>query len=125
MNIIIKETSSVPIYEQIIQAVRSAVLCGELSPGDMLPSIRSLAKALGISVITTKRAYEELEQQNLIYSQSGKGFFICEPNLSQLYEEQKKHLEAKLLSCIAEGKKYRMTLDELQKIVSQLWKGSE
>lgn len=74
MNIFIKEESSLPIYEQIVSAVKNSILNHELAPGDMLPSIRSLAKSLGISVITTKRAYEELEKQGLIYSEQGKGF---------------------------------------------------
>ena len=80
MNIFIKEDSSLPIYEQIVQAVKNSILNGELLPGSMLPSIRSLARDLGISVITTKRAYEDLEAGGLIYSQQGKGFF--EKNLT-------------------------------------------
>ena len=76
MNILLKPDSSLPIYEQLVQAFKESMLNGELSPGDMLPSIRSLAKDLEISVITTKRAYEELESENLIYSQPGKGFFV-------------------------------------------------
>ena len=75
MNILLKPDSSLPIYEQLVQAFKESMLNGELSPGDMLPSIRSLAKDLEISVITTKRAYEELESENLIYSHPGKGFF--------------------------------------------------
>ena len=76
MNILLKPDSSLPIYEQLVQAFKESMLNGELSPGDMLPSIRSLAKDLEISVITTKRAYEELESENLIYSHPGKGFFV-------------------------------------------------
>ena len=72
----LKEESSLPIYEQIVSAVKNSILNHELAPGDMLPSIRSLAKSLGISVITTKRAYEELEKQGLIYSeQAGTDLF--------------------------------------------------
>ena len=90
MNIFIKEESSLPIYEQIVSAVKNSILNHELAPGDMLPSIRSLAKSLGISVITTKRAYEELEKQGLIYSEQGKGFFVSRFNPNILLEEQLK-----------------------------------
>ena len=76
MKIFINENSPRPIYEQIVLAVRNSIAGRELQAGDMLPSIRSLARDLGISVITTKRAYEELEKQGLIYSEQGKGFFV-------------------------------------------------
>ena len=76
MKIFINENSPHPIYEQIVQAVKNSIVNRELQAGDMLPSIRSLARDLGISVITTKRAYEELEKQGLIYSEQGKGFFV-------------------------------------------------
>ena len=83
MNIFIREDSSLPIYEQIVSAVKTSILNHEIATGDMLPSIRSLAKDLGISVITTKRAYEELEKLGLIYSEQGRGFFVSRfnPNL--------------------------------------------
>ena len=69
MKIFINENSPRPIYEQIVLAVKNSIVNHELSPGDMLPSIRSLARELSISVITTKRAYEELEKQGLVYSE--------------------------------------------------------
>ena len=68
VNIVLNPDSSMPIYEQIVRSLKETLLKKELLPGDMLPSIRSLAKELGISVITTKRAYEELEKEKLIYS---------------------------------------------------------
>ena len=79
MNIIISNQSDLPIYEQIAESFKEKILSGELSGGELLPSIRSLAKDLRISVITTKRAYEELEKEGFIYSRAGKGSYISSP----------------------------------------------
>ena len=76
MRIIISDKSNVPIYEQITKQIKEGILNHALAPDEMLPSIRQLAKELQISVITTKRAYEELENEGLIYSVPQKGFFV-------------------------------------------------
>ena len=121
MNIFIKEESSLPIYEQIVSAVKNSILNHELAPGDMLPSIRSLAKSLGISVITTKRAYEELEKQGLIYSEQGKGFFVSLFNPNILLEEQLKTLEDHLADVVLEAKTLNLSVEELTDMVRLLW----
>lgn len=121
MNIFIKEDSSLPIYEQIVSAVKNSILNHELAPGDMLPSIRSLAKSLGISVITTKRAYEELEKQGLIYSEQGKGFFVSRFNPNILLEEQLKTLEEHLADVVLEAKTLNLSVGELADMVMLLW----
>ena len=121
MNIFIKEESSLPIYEQIVSAVKNSILNHELAPGDMLPSIRSLAKSLGISVITTKRAYEELEKQGLIYSEQGKGFFVNRFNPNILLEEQLKTLEEHLADVVLEAKTLNLSVGELADMVMLLW----
>lgn len=121
MNIFIKEESSLPIYEQIVSAVKNSILNHELAPGDMLPSIRSLAKSLGISVITTKRAYEELEKQGLIYSEQGKGFFVSRFNPNILLEEQLKTLEDHLADVVLEAKTLNLSAGELTDMVMLLW----
>lgn len=121
MNIFIKEESSLPIYEQIVSAVNNSILNHELAPGDMLPSIRSLAKSLGISVITTKRAYEELEKQGLIYSEQGKGFFVSRFNPNILLEEQLKTLEDHLADVVLEAKTLNLSVGELTDMVRLLW----
>lgn len=121
MNIFIKEESSLPIYEQIVSAVKNSILNHELAPGDMLPSIRSLAKSLGISVITTKRAYEELEKQGLIYSEQGKGFFVSRFNPNILLEEQLKTLEDHLADVVLEAKTLNLSAGELTDMVRLLW----
>ena len=125
LNIFIREDSSLPIYEQIIQAVKNAILKGELKPGDMLPSIRSLAKDLSVSVITTKRAYEELEAGGLIYSLPQKGFYIKEPDREALREEQLKQLEGQVSQLIQEGRRLELTLSQFQDMVQILWEGSD
>lgn len=121
MNIFIKEESSLPIYEQIVSAVKNSILNHELAPGDRLPSIRSLAKSLGISVITTKRAYEELEKQGLIYSEQGKGFFVSRFNPNILLEEQLKTLEDHLADVVLEAKTLNLSVEELTDMVRLLW----
>lgn len=121
MNIFIKEESSLPIYEQIVSAVKNSILNHKLAPGDMLPSIRSLAKSLGISVITTKRAYEELEKQGLIYSEQGKGFFVSRFNPNILLEEQLKTLEDHLADVVLEAKTLNLSVEELTDMVRLLW----
>ena len=121
MNIFIKEESSLPIYEQIVSAVKNNILNHELAPGDMLPSIRSLAKSLGISVITTKRAYEELEKQGLIYSEQGKGFLVSRFNPNILLEEQLKTLEDHLADVVLEAKTLNLSVEELTDMVRLLW----
>ena len=80
MNIIISNSSGQPIYEQIISQIKAMIISGELKEGDALPSMRLLAKELRISVITTKRAYEELEREGFIVSITGKGSFVAGTN---------------------------------------------
>lgn len=122
MNIILQEHSDLPIYQQIIQSVKQAIVNKELVSGDMLPSIRSLARGLNISVITTKRAYEELEKQGLIYSLAGKGFFVKDPDLSLLKEEQLKQLETQMTHIIEKSREIHVSLEELQEMIGFLWK---
>ena len=84
MKIVIKPQGTLAIYEQIINQLKNAIVTGELHTGEALPSIRGLAKELQVSVITTKRAYDELEQEGLIRSVAGKGFYVCEYNTDYL-----------------------------------------
>ena len=93
MDILISNSCGRPIYQQIYDQVKAAILSGELRKGDMLPSIRALAKDLRISVITTKRAYEELEQGGYIYTAAGKGCFVSQKSSGMVYEEHLKKIE--------------------------------
>lgn len=93
MDILISNSCGSPIYQQIYDQIKNAILSGELREGDMLPSIRALAKDLRISVITTKRAYEELEQGGYIYTAAGKGCFVSQKSSGMVYEEHLKKIE--------------------------------
>ena len=86
MKIVIKPQGTMAIYEQIVNQLKNAIVTGELRAGEALPSIRKLASDLQVSVITTKRAYEELEKEGLIRSVAGKGFYVCEYNQDYLKE---------------------------------------
>ena len=84
MNILLSNQSNTAIYEQIVSQMKDAIINGEILPEEPLPSIRALARDLQISVITTKRAYEEMEQEGLIYSVPGRGFYVCRQNTDLL-----------------------------------------
>ena len=93
MDIIISNSSGKPIYEQITTQIKNKIITGELRPGDALPSMRVLAKELRISVITTKRAYDELEKEGFIYTVAAKGCFVAEKNMDLVREENLKRIE--------------------------------
>ena len=92
------------IYEQIVNQLKNEIVTGELTPGEALPSIRMLAADLSVSVITTKRAYEELEKEGLIRSVAGKGFYVCESNKDYLKEKQLMMLEKRLAELISDDR---------------------
>ena len=98
ININILPQGTLAIYEQIIMQLKNAIVTGELRSGEALPSIRALAADLQVSVITTKRAYEELEKEGLIRSVAGKGFYVCEYNTDYLKEKQLKEEESDTVS---------------------------
>ncbi len=97
LDIIISNSSNQPIYDQIYSQIKSLIISGKLREGDSLPSIRGLAKDLRISVITTKRAYDELERDGFIYTVAGKGCFVAEKNIELIREENLKKIEEYIL----------------------------
>ena len=121
MRIIISDKSNVPIYEQITKQIKEGILSHALAPDEMLPSIRQLAKELQISVITTKRAYEELENEGLIYSVPQKGFFVSPSKVEILREKRLKLIEDTAAQLIKEGKAAGLSLDEVQTMIELLW----
>ena len=121
MQIIISDKSSAPIYEQITKQIKEVILNHALAPDEMLPSIRQLAKELQISVITTKRAYEELENEGLIYSVPQKGFFVSPSKVEILREKRLKLIEDTAAQLIKEGKAAGLSLDEVQTMIELLW----
>lgn len=122
MRILISNSSPDPIYQQIFNQIQQAVFKGELKEGEALPSIRSLAKELQISVITTKRAYDNLEHENYIETVPGKGSFVTLQNKELMREKQLYVLENKLAEGIKSAKFLGLSLDELQKILTLLYK---
>lgn len=113
MEIIIRNTANQPIYEQIYSQLKAQIIAGVLSPGEALPSIRALAKDLKISVITTKRAYDELESEGFLYTVAGKGCFVAEKNLDLIREQQLKELEDHLTAAAGLAKSCGVTVEEL------------
>ena len=123
MNIIISNSSNLPIYEQITTQIKNQILKGELKEGDALPGMRSLAKDLKVSVITTKRAYNDLEQEGFIETIVGKGSFVASKNLELLREEKLKIIEGKLEEVVEMAIVSRISLEEIKEILEIIYKG--
>ena len=113
MEIIIRNTANQPIYEQIYSQLKAQIIAGALTPGEALPSIRALAKDLKISVITTKRAYDELEAEGFLYTVAGKGCFVAEKNLDLIREQQLRELENHLTAAVELARSCGLTVEEL------------
>lgn len=122
MHIIIRNTGDVPIYEQIVTQIKSAIVAGELSEGEALPSMRLLAKELRISLITTKRAYEELERDGFIVTMTGRGSFVAAKNLELLREEKRKQVEALLAQAAQAARTAGISEKELCELIRLLYK---
>ena len=125
MNIIISNLHGKPIYEQIASQIKALIISGQLHEGDMLPSMRLLAKELRVSVITTKRAYEELEREGFITSQTGKGSFVAGKNAELVREAQLQKLEEQLTQAIETARIGNVSLEELQEMLALLYGGEE
>lgn len=117
MTILIDNRNGQPIYEQIYAQIKSQIISGALEEDELLPSIRSLAKDLGISVITTKRAYDELEQSGLIYTAAGRGCFVARKNAELLREESLRQIEEHLEQACRLAAASGVTGQELQEML--------
>ncbi|MEE0664736.1 MAG: GntR family transcriptional regulator [Collinsella bouchesdurhonensis] len=113
MDIIISNSNGKPIYEQISSQVRAQILSGALKAGERLPSIRVLADGLGVSVITTKRAYSDLEGEGLVETVQGKGCFVSQQNKALLRERRMRHVEDLMAQATAEARDIGLTRDQL------------
>lgn len=113
MHIVLSNSSALPIYEQIKEQVKTQILSGELHENEMLPSLRQLAKDLKISVLTTTRAYNELEEEGYITSRQGKGFFVMPSGSDLLKEQMIKEVESGLNDAIVAARRASMTEEEL------------
>ena len=123
MDIILSNASGKPIYEQIADQVKEQIMSGALSAGDALPSMRLLAKELRISVITTKRAYEELERDGFLENVPGKGCFVAPQNRELLREAQLRKVEEKLSQAVEEARRGSFPLEDLHEMLDILYKG--
>ena len=121
VDIIISNSSGKPIYEQIADQVKEQIMAGALAAGDALPSMRLLAKELRISVITTKRAYEELERDGFLENVPGKGCFVAPQNRELLWEAQLRRVEEKLIQAIEEARRGAVSLEELKEMLTELY----
>ena len=123
MNIIISNASNKPIYEQITKQIKDKILSGELEPGDNLPGMRTLAKDLKISVITTKRSYNDLEEEGYIETVVGKGSFVASKNMELLREEQLKQIEGLIQKAVEFAKVSNVSFEELTEILEMTYRG--
>ncbi len=121
MKIIIANSSPDPIYEQITKQIKNQIISGQLVEGEALPSIRKLARELQISVITTKRAYEDLEREGFIDTVTGKGSFVAVQNKEFLREKRMKIVEEKLSGAISEAKMLGISIEELKEMLGILY----
>ena len=121
MNIIISNSSNVPIYEQIKEQIKNKIVSNEFKSGDLLPSIRSLAKDLRISVITTKSAYEELEREGYVETVPGKGTYVASKSTTIIREEQLRRIENLMGSIVSVAKISGISKKEVLDIVDILF----
>ena len=134
MNIIISNTSPQPLYEQVEEQIKRAILSGELAPGEALPSIRYLARELRVSIITAikkrvkssiitaKRAYDDLERDGFVQTTQGKGTFVSLANLDRLREVAMSQIEEKLAEAVGAAKAIGLGLEEFQQIIEELYR---
>lgn len=121
MHLSISMTSGEPIYSQLKEQIKNLIITGQLQDGELLPSIRSLAQSLKISVITTKRAYDELEQEGLVTSVSGKGTFVSSRNKESIRELKYRELEEQIRLTVKESKELGLSRHDYMQLVAILY----
>lgn len=121
MKIIISNTSSIPIYEQIKSTIINQIISSELESDEPLPSIRSLAKEIRISIMTVKKAYDELEKEGYIITRQGKGSFVAPKNIALIKEQKQKEIENYLAKIIDISNKYNIEKQEIIDLINILW----
>ena len=121
MNIIISNSSNIPLYEQVKEQIKNKIVSNELKAGEILPSIRSLAKDLRISVITTKNAYEELEHEGYVETIPGKGTYVANKNIELIKEEQLQKIENLIDTAVSIARISGISKKEIQEILNILY----
>lgn len=121
IQIILSNTSNAAIYEQIVAGIKDCIMKGEAKPDEALPSIRALAAQLQISVITTKRAYEELEKEGLIYARAGKGFYVAQSKTEILKEKRLQSLEKQMSELICQCKNAKLSKQDMIDMLEVLY----
>lgn len=125
MDIILSNTSDEPIYQQIVTQIKAQIMSGSLTAGDPLPSMRNLATQLRISVITTKRAYEELERDGFIENFTGRGCFVKAQNTDFLKEESMRQVEELLAKACEKAQVLNLSLQELQEMLELMYQDGQ
>ncbi|HIS61816.1 MAG TPA: GntR family transcriptional regulator [Candidatus Scybalomonas excrementigallinarum] len=123
MNLIINTSLMVPIYEQIVDQIKTLIRNGELKENDSLPSVRSLSKELKISALTVKKAYDNLEAEGFTVTVHGKGTYVAATNTELLLEEQKKELENDLEMAIQKGRRYGISDEDIRSLFELILEG--
>ena len=121
MEIILSSASDRPIYEQIVSQIKEMIMKGELRPGEPMPSMRRLAKDLHVSVITTQRAYEDLQKDGFIVTVPAKGTFVSTQNQDFIREENLRRIESLLSDAASLGRENRLSLDDLKNTLDIVW----
>lgn len=121
MDIIISNSSNTPIYEQIKEQIKNRIVSNELKPGELLPSIRTLARDLRISVITTKNAYEELEREGYVTTVPGKGTYVASKNIELIREEQLQKIEGLMDTAVSIAKISDISKEEMQNMLDIIY----
>jgi len=122
LNIFLNNTSGVPLYEQLSAQIKEEIITGSLKKGEALPSMRILAADLHVSVITTKRAYEDLAREGFLYSMPAKGYFVAEVNQQKIERAVKKNIEARLCEACTEARKISLSVEDLCSMLENIYR---
>lgn len=125
MTVTVDPRSGEPIYEQVRRQIAAQIACGEVAADTLLPSIRTLAKALGVSVVTTKRAYDELEAAGFVYTVPAKGVFAAKTDRGVLRAQTAEKLRGCLENAVKQAKENAMSEQDLQRMLSKVWDAAE
>jgi len=122
LNIFLNNTSGVPLYEQLSAQIKEEIITGSLKKGEALPSMRILAADLHVSVITTKRAYEDLAREGFLYSMPAKRYFVAEVNQQKIERAVKKNIEARLCEACTEARKISLSVEDLCSMLENIYR---